>query len=331
MSARGGGGRGWMVVLVAMVLLTVGCLVGYLAAPFEPAPAARAERTGPGVVPAEQRIVAVTDDGALVVLDEGDGTLSETVVPEGMGDVTELEVGGDHEVAYVGRGDDAGSERPSIGLVRLRTGEEERTAEGRVPAVGPVSFPQLDVNVERPELEQMAFVSTQDGIDVVVVENLVTGSRTTIGPRSTGDPPFGPIDDLVWSPSDNRLFGIADGGRVLFWLDADRARSLDEAVVSEPLPDGARWVDATSYGDGLAVVREAGDGRTEILEVGRRRLEPTGRSWSVASSVRLETVDSDPRTSALLATTAGGDLLRFSAAGDDEPVQLSGGIALAAW
>lgn len=312
--------RGWIIVLVAMVVLTAGCTVGYLAAPFETPPAERAGRSPGHTVAPEHRIAAVTEEGSLVLIDGRDGSPTETVVPDGMNEIADLELGSDRETAYI-------SERsgpPSIGLVRLRAGEDETLGNGAAVTVGPLSYPQLDRDIERPEVDQMAFVRRRDGTDHIVIENLVTGSRTVLGPRD-GSSPFRTIDDLVWSPFDNRLFGIADGGRLLFRLDADRARTLDDAVVNEAA-EGTRWRDATPYGDGLAVIAESAD-RFEILEV-ERRLEPVGVILDTGTTP-LRGIDADSEAAVLLATTTAGELLRVDRRG--EPAVVTNGIRLAAW
>ena len=139
------------------------------------------------------------------------------------------------------------------------------------------------------------------------------------------------MDDLAWSPFENRLFGVVDDGARLFTLEADRADSLDEAVTRDAPADVTRWVDATAWGDGLAVIAETTSGTYEVLEVGARDLKPTGTLFEPASGTELTGLDSNAASTKLLVTTASGDLLEVTPGTDQEPATLAHGILTAAW
>ena len=319
--------RGWILVLVGMVVVTAACMIGYFLAPFD-APLAEAADTGTnGLAPARDRIVAITEDGALVVLDRHDGSLSETVLPPGRLDAdTAVDVGEKHQSAYlVGSGDAA-----DIRSVSVRSGKQKHLATGRLVTLGPIAFPTLARDIQRPAAEHMAWVTAHDGVDAIEVQNLVTGSTETIGARSQ-DPPFRSVDDLVWSPFENRLFGIAGDGHQLFRLDADRATTLEEAVVAD-VPDGIdHWIDATPWGDGLAVLAQTSDGATKIVEIDRKTLEPVGTLFTPTGSTTLRSIDADPSATALLVTTDDGTLLEVVPGSGDGPTTLAEGIARAVW
>lgn len=318
-----GGERGWIAVLAMMAVLTAACIVGYLAAPFDPPPTDRVQRSAADVVSPEHRIVAIRDNGTLVLVDARDGEVSDVVVPDGMEGVLTLDVGRSREAAYLGRDDG------TVSVLRLRTGEEDALTNGHLPDVGPMSFPQLDADIERPEVEQLASVVSSGETDRISVENLTTGSRTVLGPEGR-PPPFHEIDDLAWSPSENVLFGIADGGTVLFRIDADRAGSLHDAVVSDPLPDGDRWIDATAYGDGLAVIHRSAGGDTEIVEVDRR-LQRSSVIFRPESPITLTALDADESAAALLITAASGELLHLSSRASEASVLVACCVSRAAW
>lgn len=314
--------RGWIAVLGVLGVLVAGCTVAYLAAPFETPPAERVDRTSEHVVAPEHRIVAVRDDGSLQVIDARDGTVSETILGSGLADVEAVDTGHHRETAYVAAGG-------SIRLIRLRTGDGETLARGRAPAVGPLAFPQIDPDIDRPEVDQLAFVRRRDGVDTVVVENLVTGSRSVLD-AGGGDQPFSTIEGLTWGTGGNRLYGIADGGRVLFRIEADRADSLAAAVVSEPLPAGSRWVDLAAGGTGAVGILATGE-RTALVEIDARRLAPGTALHRAPPSVELEAVEADPSAGQYLLTTASGELLRFAPDAGDGPTQLATGVVRAAW
>ncbi len=317
--------RGWIAVLAVMVLVTAACAVGYFLAPFD-APLAEAADTGTnGLVAARDRIVAVTEDGALVVLDRRDGSLSETVLASGVPADTAIDVGEKHEAAYVvGSGTD-----PVIRSVSVRTGKRKDLASGRLVSIGPIAFPTLARDIQRPAAEHMAWVTGHDGVDAIDVQNLVTGSTETIGARSQ-DPPFRSVDDLVWSPFENRLFGIADGGHQLFRLDADRATTLEEAVVAD-VPDGIdHWIDATPWGDGLAVIGQTSSGATKVVEIDRKTLAVVGTLYAPTDASALRTVDADSSATELLITTDAGTLLELTDT-HEVPTTLAQRIARAVW
>ncbi len=325
--------RGWIAVLVVMVLITAGCVVGYFLAPFEAPPAKAADTAAPGLVAPEYRIAAITTDGALVVLDRRDGSVSEIVRRSGF-DGTVIDVGHEVGAAYV-----SGTEPTTeIRSVSLRTGTVKHLATGGHVAVGPIAYPELDRNIERPAADQMAFVVRVDGQDAIEVQNLVTGSTARIA-AATADPRIQSIVDLAWSPLDNRLFGIADDGSLLFTLAADqvtaveeaRAPSLDEATTASPPGDIDRWVDGTAWGTTFAVIGRTSDGGSRIVEVDRKTLEPVDTLFDAPAGTELTTVTSDPTRSALLATTADGDLLEIhpsdtSSGRDAEVTTLAKGI-----
>lgn len=316
-------GRGWVAALAAMALVTAAAVVGYVAAPFDPAPNVEADTGAPDVVDAEHRIVAVDDDGALVILDDRDGTLSEIVRPGVEGELAGLDVTAGHEAAYVEREDG------TIDLVRLKTGEAERHSSGHALALGPIAFPQLPRTVERPKVEQMATVQTSTGDETIVVENLTTGARQHI--EGDGDGPIERIDHVSLSPFQNRLFGVANDGTALFRIDVDRAESLSQATVVEAPDDVARYGHITPFGDTIAAIVERDGGATELVEIDRRTLEPSDVLLTSDDDGALRSVDADAEATSLLVTTEDGTLLEWTPALGGEPRQLASGIALAVW
>lgn len=312
---------GWIVMLLAMVLVTVLATVGYFAAPFDPAPNAEADTGDPGTIAAEHRIVGLRDDGAIVILDDRDGSLSEIVTPDAGGEVSDLVVGADLEAAFLGRPDG------TIDLLRIKTGLAERHSSGRAVTVGPIAFPQLPRTVDRPAVEQMARVEPA-GVAAIVVENITTGAEHRIERDDRGS--VAEIEDLALSPFQNRLFGIADGGTALFRLEVDRAESLSQATVADAPDDVTRYLDITPLGDAVAAIVERPSGGTELVVVDRRTLEPTDVLF-VAEDARLRSVDADATATSVLLTTGDGSLLELSPASGDGPRQLASGIVLAVW
>lgn len=313
-------GQGWVLSLGAMVLVTVACTVGYLAAPFDPPPNREADTGAPGVVAPEQRVVAVRDDGAVVLLDHRTGQVSEVVRPDGLGQARGLAVGGSREAAYAADGDDR------IVLLRLRSGEETTHSSGRAVALGRLHHPNLARTTEVPEVEQLAHVAGAEG-DALVVENLVTGERHHMGAR-TDDPPFEEIGDLTWSPFANRLYGIGDGGRTLFRIDTDRARALEDAVDVDR--DAGRWRSVAALGDGLAAVEERADG-TRLVRVDVGSFETVEVLLATDRLPELRWVTSDASGRRLLLGTGEGRLLRWEPASEPEPTELAEDILLADW
>jgi hypothetical protein len=324
MSGGEGEGRGWIVVLVAMGMLTAGLTAAYVAAPFDPPPG-HADTGGPDLVDPKHRIAAVTDDGLLVVIDARDGSVAEAVRTGHQIDPVDLEIGTDRETAYTVSAPDG-----AIDAVRLRTGHHQRRATGRAISLGLISFPQLPRTVERPDVEQLAYVDQGGrGIDAIVLENLTTGEHRRLEAASD-DAPFGRIDDLVLSPFDNWLFGIADGGTVLFRLDTERVEILEEAVVARSLRGIERFVDATPFADGVAAIVETGGGDTAVVVIDRQTLDPVEVLLEDAPD-RLTAIDADVAANRLLVVTEAGDLLRLSADHGWEPQLLAEDVRLAAW
>lgn len=307
-----------------MVALTATATVAYVAAPFDASPNERADTGRPGMVEPAHRIVAVRADGSLAVLDAEDGGLSEVVVPAPGTGIDAIEAGSDREAAYVVRPGE------TIDLIRLKTGTDERWADGRSVSLGPVAFPQLARTTPRPEVERLAFVVPGEDGDEIIVENHTTGDRRRIDAAGPGGRPFTTIDDLVLSPVGNRLFGVADGGTTVFRIDLDRMSTLSQAVTST-VPEGGRIIDATAFGDGLAAVVRSPAGDAALVEIERRSLTPGQLLLSEDATTDLRTVDADARAAGLLLVTGDSQLLVLEPAIDDAPRLLADGVRLAAW
>ncbi len=316
-------GRGWILVLAGMVLLTVAAVVAFELAPFDPPPNERADTGTPGVVRAEYRIVALQDDGSLVILDDRTGEVSEVVRREDAGSVSVLDTTASHKSAYLT------FDNGAIDLVHLKSGEEVHHDTGRATTIGPIAFPQLPRTVPRPAAEQMAFVTDGDGGDQVTVENLTTGGEHVI--EAAGGA-LASIDDLVLSPFENRLFGIADDGHTLFRLDTDRSDSLDQAATAGAPADVERYVDATPHADTIAAIVQRADGSTDLVEIDRETLEPTEVLYDAPpDGERFRSVDADEKATTFLLVTEDGRLLRFAPSKDSEPQALADGVDRAVW
>ena len=153
---------------------------------------------------------------------------------------------------------------------------------------------------------------------------LVTGDGGSLEAVSDSAP-FGDGEELAWRVFGNGLYGIAEGGRSVFRLDVDRARTTDEALV-RPAEEEERWLDVTAYQDGLAALRRTAGG-TEIVTLDGRSLEPVGRP--VATPTPFSAIDSDRAAERLLGTAETGVLWTLDA--DDSWRRLADGVDEARW
>jgi hypothetical protein len=310
-----------LLVLAAAVAVTAAATAASVA--VTAASPSKDDSARPGLVPTGHRIVALTTEGATVVLDARTGRVSE-VVDEGEEPLPQrLELSGAGHHAYV-----SPEGRSVIETVRLRTGEHRRRADGSAFCLGRRSFTDIARDIPRPEVDVLAYVTGDGTRHAVVVENVTTGSRHRIGPASGGDA-VRRIEDLAWSPFENRVFGVADRGRTLFVLDGIEARTLDEVRVRRA-PGRARFVDITPLGDGLAAVVRRPGGRTQIVSIG----PDLAMGSPVAAGLRRPVaVDASPDAQDLLVVDRRGRLHAVTGAATPEArvETIADGLVRAAW
>lgn len=307
-------GRGWIVVLVGVVLVTAACTVGYLAAPFDSPPNERGDTYARGSVEPAHRIVAVDDSGAIVLVADRSGEVSEFVTDE-LSDITSIDVNAERKTTFVV----ASGQRH---LVRLKTGESDAGPTAKALALGPIAFPRLARSTDRPDVERIASIEDREGPPVVMLENLETGGR-----QELDDGDFATIDDVALSPLDNMLFGVADDNSTLFSLRIEESSSLKSAKSVEA--DGIRYRAITSFGTGLAALIEQGDGTIDLVSVDRRSLGPGDSLLDDTFDGVPRSIDADAEASEILIVTDDDQLWALRADGSLD--RLAEGIVLAAW
>lgn len=325
----------WPWVLAAMVVLTGAATTLYLLAPFESPERVEVDRGLPGMAEPPRRIVAVREDGSLVVLDEESGALSEVVVEEfeGGGIPRSLALGGKQESAFVERRGRGGE--PTISIVILKTGKTEALTAGRAPAVGRMHHEALPRVRKGPEVELLAWAAPGNPEATIEVENRTTGATRVFGVDEPGHAPVTAIETLDWDPFSEAVYFTGPGpdGSVALWrLDTERGRSLADAELVGPEPgSGAEWVEVASLLERLVVIeRRAGEPGARLVTVDRR----TGRRLGPLLDTPLGNVvvvDADASHRRLLAVTDGGHLYRWNATTAEPPTLLVEGIVDAAW
>lgn len=197
--------------------------------------------------PVDPPIVALTDTGALVMVDPETGAITRTVY-EGLSTddpwKTALTVSPDLLYAFVSHvvATEPGT-RWEILRISLANGSAELVAEGIQPAISPdgstLAYAGVDPSI--PDEEGLA----------LVLRDLATGAERYI-PSGYGGNPSAWLDQIAWSPDGNTLF-VPRGmeGSELFAIDA-RATDFEQAV--ELGGDGIGESEPVVLADGTLVV-----------------------------------------------------------------------------